>query len=249
MRAHLPNKICAAGLLKLACIGVILAVLSGCLYPDDQRIENQVAAKEYMQLVQNAIDQYRKDTGVLPIKNSEMDTPIYEKYVIDFKKMKQRGYLSQIPTNAYENGGTNYYVLINVEEHAEIKLLDLISYQKVGDIEVQVQQYKDRHAGEIPMGEQVAPHFYRLDFKKMGKETEQIKSVYSARYLGLLVHDSGKVVIDYAPEIMKIMEKLQINNPDPQQDLRAYLVDNSIYVPGLSCPYYWTDEVPIISEQ
>jgi hypothetical protein len=80
------NRFRAAFLLLSA---VLLALLSGCLYPEQRRSENRAAVAESVLVVQNAIEQYKQKTGVLPIKNSEPDTPIYEKYVIDMKRLTQ----------------------------------------------------------------------------------------------------------------------------------------------------------------
>jgi hypothetical protein len=232
---------------QIMLVGFIVFLLSGCLYPDDMRKENQVAAKEYIFLVQKAIDDYREDTGVLPIKNSTQETPIYEKYAIDFKKLKARGYLSQIPVNAFENGGTYYYVLVNVEEHAEVKLMDLISLQKAGDLQRLVDSYRNNHGGEIAKGMPMAPHYYTVDFEKIGKPTEQIKSVYSNAYLGFLIDDSGTIVIDYGPEIRKAINKRGSLPTDKTTDLREYLVEGSPFVPVRSAPYYWIDGEPRIT--
>ncbi|HEY0828960.1 MAG TPA: hypothetical protein VGE40_12755 [Bacilli bacterium] len=230
-------------------IMVLLSLLSGCLYPDNQRIENQTAVKEYLTIVQNAVNQYHADSGVLPIKNSEINTPIYEKYEVDFGKLGER-YISTIPPNAYQKGGTNYYVLVNIEKQPEVKLMDLISFIRIGEIERLVKAYMSKHEDTPPAGERVAPHFYRLDFDKLGLENEQIQSVYSSQFLGLLVHDSGKVAMDYAPEIMKIITKRGIaSSLDESQDLRALLVEQSYYVPASSFPYHWINGEPIITEQ
>lgn len=104
-------------------------LLSGCLYPKELRKENQMASGEYVMVVQNAIDQYKAKTGVLPIKNSTENTPIYEKYPVDFRKL-QGPYLSSIPVNAFENGGTAAYVLVDVETKPAVKMMDIPSFQK-----------------------------------------------------------------------------------------------------------------------
>ncbi len=46
----------------------LLLWISGCMYPNELRKENQLASGEYVLVVQNAIDQYKAKTGVLPIK-------------------------------------------------------------------------------------------------------------------------------------------------------------------------------------
>lgn len=228
---------------------LIFSLVSGCMYPDDQRTENRVSPSESVFLVQHAVDEYHKATGVLPIKNSTMNTPIYEKYILNFRLLKQQNLLSTIPANAFENGGTNYYVLIDVEQKPAVKLLDLVAMQQVADLKREVEAYQAKHSQKLPLGDFVASGFYQLDFGKMGKSVEQVKSVYSDQYLSFLIHESGDIAIDYAPEIMKMLTKLQIKSPDPKTDLRTYLTADSYYVPAKSYPYYWADEQPQIANQ
>ena len=65
--------------------------------------------------MQHAVDRFKKDNGgILPIKTKEANTPIYQKYLIDFKKIVHK-YMPEIPGNAYESGGIFQYVLIDVE--------------------------------------------------------------------------------------------------------------------------------------
>lgn len=225
----------------------ILLLIAGCMYPNSERRENQVLPSESIFLVQHAVDEYHQATGVLPIKNSTMETPIYEKYPVHFKQLIQHNVLSTIPANAFENGGTNYYVLIHAEQDPEVKLLDLITMQKAADIKREVEAYQANHAQELPLGESVSTGFHRLDFNKMGLKVQQVRSVYSDQYLSFLIHDSGEIVVDYAPEIMKVLTKLKITSPDPKTDLRSYLVSESFYVPAKSFPYYWVNGQPQIA--
>lgn len=232
-------------------ISLLLTLLSGCMYPNEMKRENQVAAGEYMMVVQNSIDQFKKATGVLPIKNRENDTPIYEKYLIDFKKLKERNFISTIPANAFENGGTSIYVLINPETKPEVKLMDLTAFQKVDEVQKKVDEYISKNNGALPKGDQVAPKFYVLDFGKLGTKREQVLSVYTRSVaLPLLVHESGKVVIDYAIEIMKLSEKKpELKQVSADKDLREELVANSYYVPVHSFPYHWVNGQPVVSEK
>lgn len=232
-------------------LGVFMLLLfsSGCLYPDDRRVENQVNPQEFVIVVQAAVETYQANTGILPIKNSDMDTPIFEKYIVDFKKMLYRGHISRIPANAYENGGTDYYVLIDAESEPTVKLLDIISLQQVREIERLVKNYVSNNAGQIPQDSHVSGEWHTIDFVKLGKDRIQVRSIYSGQYLSLLVHSSGKVIIDYAPEIMKILTRNEVTNPDPNLDLRSYLVKHSFYVPGQSNAYYWQNNQPVISDQ
>ncbi|MCC2687125.1 MAG: hypothetical protein K0R75_4024 [Paenibacillaceae bacterium] len=223
----------------------ILLLAGGCLYPKELRQENQVPSGEYIALVQHAIDQFHQQTGVLPIKNSDMDTPVYEKYPIDFKRLQDRHLLGTIPPNAFEKGGTNLYVLVNAETAPKVKMLDLVSYQQTGDIQKLVDTYRSKHNGEIPSGAPVVDHLYWLDYAKLGTKPPAIKSPYSRNYLNLLVHDSGKVAIDYGPEIMRLLQN-QGSPPVPDEDLRERLAAAYDFVPALSYPYYWVHNEPVI---
>jgi hypothetical protein len=235
--------------IQLILVCLMLLFTSGCLYPDDRRMERQGNPQEFIVVVQAAINTYQDNTGILPIKNSDMDTPIYEKYRVDFKKLIDRGYLSRIPANAFENGGTHYYVLVNVEDQPTVKLLDIISLQQVREIERLVNDYVSLNSGEIPQKSHVSGEWYTIDFTKIGKERVQVKSVYSKQYLSLLVHTSGEVVIEYAPEIMKIITRNEIVDVAPNLDLRSFLVEHSYYVPGQSNAYFWESDQPVISDQ
>lgn len=225
--------------------------LSGCLYPKERLQENQIAAKEYVLLVQNAIDQYHQATGVLPIKNSEMTTPIYEKYMVDFKKLKERGFLSAVPANAFENGGTNIYVLVDPEQKPTVKLMDLNAFQQTVQLQKLVDDYKLGQNGQLPKGAEVAPHFYEIDYNKLHVKPMQVQSVYSRQIqLPFIMHESGQVAVDYAMEIMRLIDKKAMQSTlDPNQDLRQLLVNESFYVPARSYPYRWINRTPTPSDK
>ena len=78
---------------------ISIIVLSGCMYPEELKVENQIPAQDQLDAVQRAINEYKVDTGVLPIKNRDMDTDIFIKYLIDFEKLVPK-YLSAAPANA-----------------------------------------------------------------------------------------------------------------------------------------------------
>lgn len=230
-----------AGLIAVA---ALLPLLSGCMYPKEMRKENQVTAKESVLVVQNAVDQYKEKTGVLPIKNSELDTPIYEKYVLDMKKLTSGPYLGQVPATAFEKGGSYLFVLVNPEQKPIVKLMDLVAYQKAGDVQKWVDEYGKANGGALPLGESAGTDVFRLDFAKLGKKTEQVQSMYSRQYLGFLIDRSGKVGIDYAPEIMQAIERKSWKDSGGRTDLRTLLVEDAPFVPVKSFPYYWKDGEP-----
>jgi hypothetical protein len=220
--------------------------LSGCMYGDRVKQAGAPASGEYIALVQNAMEMYRNKTGVLPIKNKDADTPELERYLIDFKKLKDAHILTTVPTNAFENGGTALYVVARTETEPQVKLLDLISYQQAVDLQQAVDQYTKEHAGELPKGESVTAGYWLLDYKKLNRKAVQIRSPYSPQMLYPVLDESGTVGIDYTPEIQRTIQKKAIV-PDKSEDLRNILLDESYFVPAKSFPYYWSGEAPVLS--
>ncbi|UQZ81933.1 hypothetical protein SK3146_01090 [Paenibacillus konkukensis] len=221
-------------------------LLSGCMYPKEQLKQNQVASGEYVFVVQNAVDQFHTKTGVLPIKNSDQMTPLYEKYPIDFKKLKERGLISNIPANAFENGGTAIYVLVDAETEPTVKMMDLTSFQLTVELQKQVDEYKSKNNGKLPLGEAVAPSYFRIDFAQMNKKPIQASSMYTRQVmLPFLIDETGRVSIDYSEEIMRLIDKKSLQSSlKPNQDLRELLVQESYYVPARTGPYHWLNGQP-----
>ena len=76
---------------------MLLVILTGCMYPQSQKVENSIPNDVQLQMVQTAVEQYRQDTeGLLPIKNQEADVPYYQKYPIDFQKLIGKNYKIKI---------------------------------------------------------------------------------------------------------------------------------------------------------
>lgn len=231
----------------LAVLTVTAWLLSGCLYQSElQRQANGPAAiREEIYRVQVAVDAFRKDRSLLPIKNSDMTTPLYQKYIIDLHRLVQLQYLSSIPKNAYESGGSYYYVLINPETEPQVKLMDLVAFQTAADVERSAADFAMKNDGKLPLGTKVAEGFYAVDFKVMKQKPQQIRSMYSNQYLPLLLHESGKAGIDYGLEIMGAIQRSGETSPMPGEDLRYLLVEDSFFVPVQSFPYVWQNEQPV----
>jgi hypothetical protein len=225
---------------------LVITVVTGCMYPQEMRKENQVAAGEYVIVVQNAVDQFHAKTGVLPIKNSVQATPLYEKYPIDFKKLKERGLLGNVPVNAFENGGTAIYVLVDVETKPTVKMMDLTSYQQTVEAQKLVDEYRSKNNGQLPKGETVGPACYRIDFAKMNQQPMHVQSMYTRQVnLPLLMDESGQVAIDYSEELMRLIDKKSLGSGlTANQDLRELLVKESFYVPARSFSYRWINGQP-----
>ena len=137
-----------------------IIVLAGCMYPDDLKVENQIPAQDQLDAVQRAVNEFKEDTGVLPIKNRDMDTDIFIKYLIDFEKLVPK-YLSAAPSNAYEKGGIFQYVIWEAENNPTVKLVDLRTPDKIRDVHTRmaVKNYPQ-------YGEAINDYIFKINHKK-----------------------------------------------------------------------------------
>lgn len=227
----------------LALLIVPLLSLSGCLYPEEQTPGAEASARESVLTVQDAVDRYYEQTGVLPIENADEFTPLYEKYRINLSKLQSAGYLGSIPPNAFEKGGLFQFLIIDEETKPQVKLLDLVVHQQVGEVQKKVVDYFASNKGVIPAGEQVYPGYVSIDFDKLGIRAPDIRSVYSRQPVNLIMDIAGKVYIDYGIDIVTAIGKSE-TTPEGDSDLRRYLIDASNYVPVKSVEYRWVDNAP-----
>ncbi|TKD69857.1 hypothetical protein [Pseudalkalibacillus hwajinpoensis] len=214
----------------------LVAVLSGCLYPESQKNENQIPYTDQIQSVQSAVEQYQENKSILPIKTRDQGTPIYQKYPVDFKKLVP-AFLQQAPGNSFENGGVFQYVLIHVEENPTVRLIDLVTVDKVKDLQLQVNDYRRNHKYP-PFKDVLAKDRYSIDYDALGMDEEPtIISPFTNDQLSFFIDENGEVHIDYRDDLNKAI----VNNPDHPykngDDIRDLLADNSFYVPVTSVPY------------
>ena len=209
-----------------------IIVLSGCMYPESERAESQRPYEEQLASVQKAVEQFQENTdGLLPIKTREQDIDQYIKYPIDFKRLVP-AYLSEIPPNAYENGGLFQYVIMDVEENPTVKLVDLRSAEKIRELNIKL-----GINGYGPVAEEIADNVYTLNYQIMGYEDEQtVPSPYSDVNLPLVATGDGSIYVDYSIDLQRI---LQEDKPKvtPGEDIRFLLVDKYPIVPAYSLPY------------
>lgn len=67
-------------------------------------------------MVQEAVDTYQERTdGLLPIKTKDQETPVFQKYPIEFSKLKEMNIIGELPGTSFENGGHYQYVIIHPE--------------------------------------------------------------------------------------------------------------------------------------
>lgn len=229
---------------SLLVIVMALLALSGCMYPKDQLKQNQAPPKEAVRNVQAAIDQYQTDTGMLPIKNSSVETPLYEKFIIDFIPLQGKGYLSDLPSASFEKGGNYYFLIINEETKPAVKLMNLVNYQQINDIQGWVQSYSLNHDGQLPKGDQAYPGYYYMDYEVLKQKTPTIKSDFSGQTLAAIMDEQGKVYTDYGLELMQAVQKSGSFEYEESFDLRTLLVDSDMFVPIKSPVYHWVDNQP-----
>ncbi|GLB58001.1 hypothetical protein [Cytobacillus sp. NCCP-133] len=206
--------------------------LTGCMYPEEKRFQNQTAYKDQLQSVQSAVDQYREDNGgLLPIKTREQTTPIYQKYPIDFKKIAPK-YMAEPPGNAFESGGVFQYVLVDAETDPTVKIFDLRIAETIRDINLRIKAH-----GFPPYKEQIAENVYTMDFNKLGfKEEPKALSPYSGQGLPFIVTGSAEVYVDYRVDLFQALKEKK-SNFKPGDDIRDILVEDSAFVPSYSLPY------------
>lgn len=226
-------------------VAILLSTATGCMYPNEMRAENQVSYREATMLVQEAVAAYQKDKGILPIITSPPETPVYEKYRIQFEPLIQGNYLSAIPSAAYEQGGLGYFIIIHEETNPQVKLMDLATFQQVNDAQKLVDTYRSSHAGELPKGDELYPQFFKLNESQLKGKLPAVKSVFSGNPVQLMMNQQGKVYVDYAADLMIAIEKAGSKPIDAKQDLREILVAASFYVPVKSTVYHWLNEQPV----
>lgn len=222
------NKKCIA----LAIMAVVMAILTGCMYPEEQIAKNQIPYEDQINQVQNAVEQYQKDSGgLLPIKTTEEDTPIYQKYPIDFKKIVPK-YLAEYPGNSFEAGGVFQYVLVNAETEPEVKLSDLRVAETIRDIRIRIGAQ-----GYPPYKENIQDSVFSLDYSKIGFKDEPFAhSPFTGKDLPFVVTGDGQIYVDYRVDLMQLMQDEELDLKEGE-DMRDYLVQNSFFVPAYSLPY------------
>jgi hypothetical protein len=219
---------------KVICTLLILTtlILSGCMYPTEKLAENQIPYTDQIQSVQQAVNAFQKDNGgILPIKTRDAETPIYQKYPIEFKKIAPK-YLAEPPGNAFESGGIFQYVLVDVETNPTVKLLDLRMAETIRDIKLRI-----KTNGYPPYKDKISENVYTIDFKKLGfKQDPYAISPYSNQNLTFVVTTDAEVYVDYRQDLFQELKETD-KQVKPGEDIRYILVEDSMFVPAYSMPY------------
>ncbi|QOR65278.1 hypothetical protein IM538_15805 [Cytobacillus suaedae] len=215
---------------------VIVTLLSGCLYPEERLKQNQVPYQDQLQAVQTAVNQFKEDSGgLLPIKTREMDTPIYQKYPVDFNKLIPK-YMQDAPGTSFENGGVYLYVLVDVETEPKVKLIDLKLTETIRELHFRLDNYR-RINGYPPFKEVLGTNVFSLDYEKLGyKEEPYVVSPFTGNNLTFVINQDIDIFVDYRPDLYLALQK-EDHSYQAGDDIRDLLVENSMFVPAHSLPY------------
>lgn len=211
---------------------IVLFTLTGCMFPEEKLMQNQVPYKDQLDSVQSAVDQYKEaNGGLLPIKTRDAKTPIYQKYPIEFKKVVPK-FIAEPPGNAFESGGLFQYVLVDAETNPTVKLLDLRMADMIREIKMRI-----KANGYPPFKDQIAENVYTIDFKKIGYQEEPVAvSPFTNQNLHFVISTEGEIYVDYRSDLFQAM-KSSGKELKEGEDIRGILVENSMFVPAYSLPY------------
>ncbi len=224
-------------------------ILTGCMYPSENLSQNQISNDAQLEIVQQAIDQYAEQSnGLLPIYTKENETPIYQKYLVDFTLLKRQGLLQTVPGTAFENGGSYQYVLVDVENNPTVKVIDLHLSDEIRTIQQRLAIYRGEHTYP-PFGEKVEDGIFELDYEKLNLEAPpHVNSPYSDNNLPVFIDTNGELLIDYRIELY---QKLQESEHDYEygEDIRPILTEDHPVVPAYSIPFKIKDNEPIFAPE
>jgi hypothetical protein len=225
---------------KIIGIVAVFFLLSGCLYPVEERVQQLDTKDKQLDSVQKAVDEFKEvNGGLLPIKTSDLDTPLFQKYVVDFDRISPR-YINEPPGTSFENGGEYVYVLTDVEHEATVKLIDLKISEKIKELNLLIKMYKDRQKYP-PFQKQIAANLFSLDYEKLGlKEPPEVTSPVTGNSLPLLIDGKGEIVVDYRSDLSYLLK--QSNDPPREgASIQDLYWKETPFVPAFS-PGYTVNE-------
>lgn len=234
---------------KILLVAFLLLLLTGCLYPEEKRTENQVPYENQIITVQQAVVQYRLENQVLPIHHQEKtDQTNFQQNLIDFQKLIPR-FLQQAPGNSFESGGLYQYVLVDVEVDPQVKLIDLAMTREIQKFQRSINEYrrKNRFA---PVQEVVAKGVFLLDHEKLRlKKAPTVSSPFHPDHsLPLLMDGDGKVIVDYTISLNDALNQFE-HSLVHGDDIRELLVTHFPFVPAYSVPYTVKDGKAVFANE
>lgn len=226
-----------------------LLLLTGCLYPSSEKAENQIPNDAQLEMVQTAIDQYREDkNGLVPIRTKPSDTPIFQKYLIDFSQLKEANAISEIPGNAFENGGHYQYILLTPEDNPTVKVIDLRITEAIRSVNIRLEVFRQENTYPA-FGEKVADGIYLVDHEALGLDAQPtVVSPYSQENLPIIMDVHGNLYVDYRIDLNQALNKYE-HDYEEGDDIRFLLTDNTPFAPAYSLPYTIEDGEPVFKNQ
>ncbi|WP_232781135.1 hypothetical protein [Macrococcoides caseolyticum] len=215
---------------------LVSLLLGGCMYPKEELEQNQVAPQDQLNMVQNAVESYQKDTGgLLPLKDRDETYEIYLKHPIDFGKLKPK-YLSQLPGSSFEMGGYYQYVMMDVDKNPEVMLVDLRTSDTLKNLRIRL----ETKSNELALGKKIGPNLYKIDYKKYGLDQyPTVKSPYSGEALPIYINGGNEFKIDYSLDLGRALQKHKVKQGE---DIRYILYQDNPILPAYSVPYTVDDK-------
>lgn len=235
--------------IKTILVLIVVLLLSGCLYPKNELAQNKVPNTDQLDLVQTAIQKYQENTnGLMPIKTKPADTPVFEKYIIDFSVMKENNVLSEIPGNAFENGGVYQYALISPEENPSVKLIDLRITEELRQVNIRLETFRQKNIYP-PFGQEIVKGIYTINYESLGLSNEPyVVSPYSNNNLPIIMDTDGQLYVDYRIDLNDALQTYE-HQYEEGDDIRFILAENTPFVPVYSLPYTIQEEEPIFLQK
>ena len=219
------------------------SVLGGCMFPESERVNN-LPYEDQLQSVQSAVEAYQEKSGVLPIKTKPANTPLMERYPIEFGRLVP-GYMADPPSNSFEGGGLFQYVLVDVETNPTVKLIDLRVTERLQQLQTKITAFRAKE-GKFPFDGSIGKNQFTIDYEKVFvSEEPYIPSPYSDAELPIYVDGSGQLFVDYREDVEQALEKTD-ESLNPGDDLRYLLYEDSPFAPAYSQGYSINDQGKVI---
>lgn len=220
----------------LVILSFMILLLTGCMYPDDERIGSSIPPDVDIDNVESAVLNFQEgEGGILPIK-TVTDAVEYLSYQIEFTRIVPQ-YLSEIPATAYENGGHFQYVIIDAEEDPKVKIADLRIIEELRSLSLRINGMGEH----VELGEQVGPNVYQLDLDHYNlAENPTVTSPYTTTELNVYYSGGQEFVIDYRPDLDLMIENEGLEFTTGE-DIRSILYEYTPVVP-IYAPEMTVDE-------
>jgi hypothetical protein len=204
------------------------------MFPDSNRVDN-VPYEDQLKSVQTAVDSFKETTGVLPIKTRPAETPLMERYPIEFARLVP-GYLADPPANSFEGGGLFLYVLVDAETEPKVKLIDLRVSESLQQLQTNINAFRAKE-GKFPFDGSLGKNQFTIDYDLVFvSEEPSIPSPYTENELPIYVDGTGQLFVDYRADLEDALENTDVE-PKVGEDIRYLLYNDSPFAPAYSQGY------------